>query len=116
MNARAIRLLLPLAGLLVGLFAAPASVQARAHVICRGTALGVECTVPNPRVGGMLRVSWDIRIRCRNGVVVRASAAQKIPQDTQFVHLIPVAELNGLDRCDLGQKLVVENVSARNSH
>jgi hypothetical protein len=62
-----------------------------------------------------LNVFWEVRLQCRNGTVVHASASQRVPRDTQFVHLIPLAELKGLDKCDVGQSLVVENVIARNS-
>jgi hypothetical protein len=112
---RAFRLFVPLAVLLLALFAERTRVQTGADVVCRGTALGLECTVTNKKSEGTLNVFWDARLQCRNGAVIRASASQRVPRDAQFVHLIPLAELKGLDKCDAGQSLIVENVIARNS-
>ena len=112
---KVLRLFVPLAVLLLALFAERTRVENDAAVVCRGTGLGLECTVTNKKSQGTLNVFWDARLRCRNGTVVRASASQRVPRDAQFVHLIPLPDLKGLDRCDAGQSLVVENVVARNS-
>jgi len=98
------------------LFALRVHPHAGAQVVCRGTALGLECSVTNRRDKGTLNVFWDVRLQCRNGIVIRASASQRVPAANQFVHLIPLAELKGLDQCDVGRTLLVENVVARNSH
>jgi hypothetical protein len=113
---KALRLVVPLAALLFALFALRSRLQTGADVVCRGTNFGLECTVTNHKGAGTLNVFWNVRLQCRNGTVIRASASQRVPRDTQFVHLIPIAELRGLDKCDAGQSLVVENVIARNSH
>jgi hypothetical protein len=112
---KVLRLFVPLAVLLLALFAERSRVQNDAAVVCRGTGLGLECTVTNQKSEGTLNVFWDARLQCRNGTVIHASASQRVPRDAQFVHLIPLADLKGLDRCDAGQSLVVENVVARNS-
>lgn len=112
---KALRLVVPLAALLVALFALRTRLQTKADVVCRGTALGLECTVTNRGADRTLNVFWDVRLQCRNGIVVRASASQRVPHDARFVHLIPIAELKGLDKCEAGQSLFVENVIARNS-
>jgi hypothetical protein len=112
---KSLRLFLPLAALLLALFASRTRVQAKADVVCRGANLGLECTVTNHKGAGTVNVFWDVRLQCRNGTVVRASASQRVPPDARFVHLIPLADLKGLDNCDAGQSLVVENVTARNS-
>lgn len=112
---KVLRLFVPLAVLLLALFVERSRVQNDVEVVCRGTALGLECTVTNKKSEGTLNVFWDARLQCRNGVVVRANASQRVPPDAQFVHLIPLADLKGLDQCDAGQSLVVENVIARNS-
>jgi len=110
---KAFRLFVPLAVLLLALFAERSRVQNDAAVVCRGTALGLECTVTNHKEEGTLNVFWDARLQCRNGTVVHASASQRDPRDAQFVHLIPLADLKGLDQCDAGQSLAVESVIAR---
>ena len=112
---KALRLILPLVALLIALFALRSRLEPQADVVCRGTALGLECTVTNRKGDGTLNVFWDVRLQCRNGVVVRANASQRVPKDTHFVHLIPLADLKGLDKCDVGQGLFFENVSARDS-
>lgn len=112
---KAFRLFLPLATLLIVLLVEQSRPQTRADVICKSSNLGFECTVTNHKSGGTANVSWDLRVQCRNGTVVRASASQRIPPDTQFVHLIPLADLKGLAACDVGQSAVVENVTARAS-
>jgi hypothetical protein len=112
---KALRLVVPLAALLFALFALRSRLQTGADVVCRGTNLGLECTVTTHKGGGTLNVFWEVRLQCRNGTVVHASASQRVPRNTQFVHLIPLADLKGLDKCDAGQSLVVENVIARNS-
>ena len=112
---KALRLLVPIAAVLVALFALRSRFDAKADVVCRGTGLGLECTVTNKKSAGTLNVFWDVRLHCRNGVEIRASASQRVPRNAQFVHLIPLADLKGLDRCDAGQSLVVENVIARTS-
>lgn len=112
---KALRLLVPLAAVLVALFALRSRFDAKANVVCRGTALGLECAVTNQRSSGTLRVFWDVRLHCRNGTEIRASASQLVPRNDTFVHLIPLADLKGLDKCDAGQSLIVENVIARNS-
>jgi hypothetical protein len=110
---KALRLFLPLAVLLLALFGLRSRTQARANVVCRGSALGLECSVTNQNGTGTVNVFWDVRLKCRNGVIVRASASQRVPEDSKFVHLIPLAELKGLDKCDAGQSLFVENVILR---
>ena len=110
---KVLRLAVPLAALLFALFAVRSRFEPRAEVVCRGTGLGLECTVTNQKSEGMLNVYWDVRLRCRNGTVIRASASQRVPRDAQFVRLIPLADLKGLDQCDAGKTLVVENVIAR---
>ena len=112
---KALRLIVPLAALLLVLFALRSRLQTNAKVICRGTALGLECDVSNQTGSGTLNVFWDVRLQCRNGTTVRAKASQRVPHDAKFVHLIPLSELKGLDKCDAGQSLFVENVVARNS-
>jgi hypothetical protein len=112
---KALRLVLPLAALLLALFPLRNRMQAKADVVCRGANLGLECTVTNRKGAGTVNVFWDVRLQCRNGTVVRASASQRVPPDAQFVHLVPLVDLKGLDKCDVGQSLVVENVIARNS-
>ena len=112
-NMKALRLFVPLIAILLALLIERSRVQTRADVVCKGSSLGFECTVTNHKGGEMANVSWDLRVQCRNGTVVRASASQHIPPDTQFVHLIPLADLKGLDACDVGQSAVVENVTAR---
>jgi hypothetical protein len=112
---KAFRLFVPLAALLLALLALRSRTQAQANVVCRGSALGLECTVTNEKGGGTVNVFWDVRLKCRNGIVIRASASQRVPHDSQFVHLIPLAELKELDRCDAGQSLFVENVILRTS-
>lgn len=110
---KAIRLFIPLAALLLVLLAQRSQVQSRADVICRGAATGFLCTVTNHQGRDTVNVFWGIRVQCRNGATVRASASQRVPPDAQFVHLIPLADLQGLDACDAGQSVVVENVTAR---
>jgi hypothetical protein len=112
---KALRLFLPLAAVLVALFALRSRFDSNADVVCRGTALGLECAVTNQRSAGTLNVFWDVRLQCRNGAVIRASASQRVPRNDKFVHLIPLSELKGLDQCDAGQSLTVENVITRNS-
>ena len=112
---RALRLAVPLAALLLALFALRNRFQPKVDVVCRGTGLGLECAVTNQRSAGTLNVFWDVRLQCRNGTVIRASASQRVARDSRFVHLIPLADLKGLDQCDAGQSLVVENVLTRNS-
>lgn len=107
------RLLIPLAIALIALFAWRTHYAAQAEVSCRGTGLGLECTVRNQKSAGTLNVSWDVQLQCHNGVVIRASASQRVPRNDQFTHLIPLSELKGLDACDAGQSLTVENVTAR---
>lgn len=112
---KALRLLVPLAALLIALLAERTRLEPKVDVVCRGTGLGLECTVSNQKSEGTLNVFWDVRLTCRNGAVIRASASQRVPRDAQFVHLIPISELKGLNQCDAGQTLLVENVSTRNS-
>ena len=112
---KALRLFVPFAALLLALFGLRTRLQPKVNVVCRGADLGLECSVTNQKGGGTMNVFWDVRLKCRNGTVIRASASQRVPPDTQFVHLIPLADLKGLDKCDAGQSLVVENVIARNS-
>jgi hypothetical protein len=112
---KALRLFVPLAALLIALLAERTRLEPKVEVVCRGTELGLECTVTNQKSGGTLNVFGDVRLTCRNRTVIRASASQRVPRDAQFVHLIPISELKGLDQCDAGQALVVENVSTRNS-
>lgn len=112
---KVLRLFVPLAVLLLALLAERTRVENNAAVVCRGSGLGLECTVTNHSRAGTLNVFWDARLRCRTGTVVRANASQRVPPDAQFIHLIPLADLRGLDKCDAGQSLVVENVIARNS-
>ncbi len=111
---KALRLLVPLAAVLVALFALRTRLESRADVVCRGSALGLECTITNRKSAGTLNVFWDVRLQCRNGAVIRSSASQRVPRNDKFVHLIPLSELKGLDQCDAGQSLTVENVIARN--
>jgi hypothetical protein len=110
---KALRLIVPLAAILIALFALRSRFEPKAQVVCRGSGLGLECTVTNQKSVGTLNVFWDVRLRCRNGTVIRASASQRVPRDAQFVHLIPLADLKGLDQCDAGQSLAVESVIAR---
>ena len=112
---KVLRLFVPLAVLVLALFVERSRVQNDVEVVCRGTALGLECTVTNKKSEGTLNVFWDARLQCRNGTVVRANASQRVPRDAQFVHLIPLPDLKGLDRCDAGQILVVDHVIARPS-
>jgi hypothetical protein len=110
---KALRLVVPLAAVLAVLFALRSRSAPKAEVVCRGSRLGLECTVTNQKSTGTVNVFWDVRLQCRNGAVIRASASQRVPRDSQFVHLIPLADLKGLDQCDAGQNMVVENVTAR---
>jgi len=110
---KAIRLFIPFAALLAALLLQRSRVQTKAEVVCRGTNLGLECTVTNRKGGEMANVSWNVRVQCRNGTVIRASASQRVPPDADFVHLIPLADLKGLDACDAGQSIAVENVIVR---
>jgi hypothetical protein len=112
---KALRLAVPLAALLLALFAMRDRLEPRAEVVCRGSRLGLECTVANREGRTPLKVTWDIRLTCRNGTVIRASASERVPRNDQFVHLIPLADLKGLERCDAGESLVVENVASRAS-
>lgn len=110
---KALRLIIPLAALLLALLAQRSLPQTRAEVVCRGAALGFQCTVTNQKGGEAADVKWDVRVHCRNGQIVRSSAFQRVPRDASFVHLIPLADLKGLEACDAGLSVVVENLTVR---